>query len=83
LGLLHLAVSRGDIAAIEALAKAGADPNAETEDGETPLHVAASKGDATAIEILLKAGANSKAKNEDGQAPADLLEDPDLKELFV
>jgi ankyrin repeat protein len=56
---------------IEALIKAGADINAETRDGQTPLHYAAADDtDPGMLTILIKAGAevNAKAEN-DGRTP--------------
>lgn len=47
----------GDLAAIQRLAGAGADPNAPDASGASPLRLAASGGHAAAFEALLAAGA--------------------------
>ena len=49
--------------------QAGVDPNARTEDGETPLHLAAGIGDAEVMEVLLQAGADPNARDNDGRLP--------------
>ena len=55
---LHWAAERGDVALIEMLHYAGADPQAGTRIGQyTPLHVAARAGQAAAVAALVKAGA--------------------------
>ncbi len=48
---------------------AGADPNALTADGFTPLHGAASGGTVEAVTVLLAAGADLMARDSDGQTP--------------
>jgi len=53
---------------VELLLKAGADVNAITEDGWTPLMMA-SNGQKDVVELLLKAGADVNAITEDGWTP--------------
>ena len=43
---------------VRACLRAGADPDARTENGDTPLHAAAWKGDAAAIAVLRDRGAD-------------------------
>ncbi|MEY4093175.1 MAG: hypothetical protein RLZZ53_374, partial [Acidobacteriota bacterium] len=52
------AAERGDIAAVKALLKDGADANAAQGDGMSALHWAAERGDAALAEVLIVAGAN-------------------------
>ena len=53
-----------DISACLAL---GADPNAESETGWTPLHFAAANKDLAVIQALMAAGADPKARNYGGR----------------
>jgi ankyrin repeat protein len=55
------AARAGDVAAVKALLKSGADVNAPHGDGMTALHWAASNGDAAMTQMLLSAGANIRA----------------------
>ena len=63
---LHRSAERGDVAAVEALAAAGANLDAKDKHGWTALLVAASQGHAAAIEALLATGADIEAKIELG-----------------
>ena len=49
--------------------QAGADPNARSETGATPLFLAAIFGRAETVTLLLEAGANPNARDEDGNTP--------------
>ena len=55
------AAMRGDLAAVRALLRDGADVNASQGDGMTALHWAAERGDAEIATVLLHAGANTEA----------------------
>jgi uncharacterized protein len=55
------AARRGDVTAVRALLKQGADVNEASGDGMTALHWAAERGDADLVSMLLSAGANPKA----------------------
>jgi len=61
------AASRGDINAVRALLKQGADVNTPRADGMTALHWAAERGDAAMAEMLIYAGANVSAGTRIGQ----------------
>ncbi|MBR6412161.1 MAG: ankyrin repeat domain-containing protein [Alphaproteobacteria bacterium] len=63
---LMLAMSSKDPKVLEALIKAGADVNAKTEDGNTPIMGASS---AQFVKILKKAGAKVNEKNDMGWTP--------------
>eukprot|EP00522_Entomoneis_paludosa_P016575 CAMPEP_0172452406 /NCGR_PEP_ID=MMETSP1065-20121228/10080_1 /TAXON_ID=265537 /ORGANISM="Amphiprora paludosa, Strain CCMP125" /LENGTH=592 /DNA_ID=CAMNT_0013204459 /DNA_START=54 /DNA_END=1829 /DNA_ORIENTATION=+ len=58
---LHVAVKRGDIAAIKLLLEHGADTEAENTLGYTSLHTAAERGNPNVVSILLNEGSNVRA----------------------
>jgi ankyrin repeat protein len=61
-GTLHLAVRSGQLPAVLALIKAGADLNARNSDGQTPLHFSAWKDSGRIAEALIAAGAKVDVK---------------------
>jgi ankyrin repeat protein len=60
---------RGDETAVTDWLAKGANPNAASPTGETPLHWAAQRDDLKLAEQLVKAGAEAKATNRYGIAP--------------
>lgn len=64
--LLHAAAFRGDLAEIDQLIVAGADPSAADNKGFTPLHLAAQENQAGAARALLDAGAEVDRRNRWG-----------------
>ena len=64
------AAERGDVAAVKALMKEGADVNAAQGDGMSALHWAADRGNAELAELLIYAGANLSAQTRIGQYTA-------------
>ena len=67
---LHEAARRGDAAGIAELVAGGADPNARSKDGDTPLHLAARwMTDIDPITTLVELGANVGATDVDGMTP--------------
>jgi uncharacterized protein len=64
---LHWAVYNDDLALVDRLLAAGADPNVRNDYNSTPLGEAAVVGNAAVIKKLLKAGADVEAPNADGQ----------------
>lgn len=71
---LHFGVWASD-SVIRALIDAGADVNAQSLDGDTPLHEAVRRGAVGAAELLLKSGASRDIKNTIGRIPADDLDE--------
>ncbi|RWP40171.1 MAG: c-type cytochrome [Mesorhizobium sp.] len=54
--VLHIAVRSGCLDCVRALVEAGADVNAKTKDGKTPLHMAKFKGQREVADYLLSHG---------------------------
>ena len=77
---LHGAASTGTLSAVDALIKAGANPNIHGGDvGYTPLHWAAGRREANlaVVGALIKAGADPKARSKLGRTPLhDAVSDP-------
>jgi ankyrin repeat protein len=66
---LHWAAGyEGDVERTSLLLDAGANPNAATSDGYTPLMAAAQAGDAARVRLLLAAGANPNAVDVDNRS---------------
>ena len=64
---LHWATAnQNDLALLQVLLDAGADPNAQNAWGETPLHLAQSE---EAYDLLLRMGADPNIKNMAGYTP--------------
>jgi ankyrin repeat protein len=61
---LHRAAAEGDVAAIERLRDAGADPNGRDVDGRTALHIAALAGQHEAALTLVRRGTDPRAYDE-------------------
>jgi ankyrin repeat protein len=73
---LHSAVATDaaacDAAIVRLLLSAGADPNARSAAGNTPLHTTAFTGDRECAEMLLAHGARPAPRNREGKTPADI-----------
>jgi len=50
----------------------GADPNAKSQSGSTPLHTVAFTGDRASLDLLLEHGADRAIKNNDGKTAKDI-----------
>jgi len=57
---------------VQLLLDRGADVNAASDDGSTPLHKAAGAGRLREVLVLLQKGALARVKNRDGAMPIDL-----------
>jgi ankyrin repeat protein len=72
---LHWAAEHGHPGTIAVLLKHGADIDAQTAGGDTPLHFAARAPRATSnVNALLKAGANPALRNRRGETPVEAAE---------
>lgn len=82
---LHSAVAddRGSSAKeiVRTLVEAGADPNAQSASGGTPLHTAAFVGDVEITKLLLEAGGDPEAQDAKGQTPLDLAREKGHSEV--
>jgi ankyrin repeat protein len=65
-GWLLRATVRGDRSAVEGVLLAGVSPDAQDEDGDTPLLLAAAAGRSAIAELLLDAGADANLAGRDG-----------------
>jgi ankyrin repeat protein len=84
--LLHDAAAHGRAAVVQYLLQAGADPNARTSDGLTPLAMAATNGQAAVVLPLLEGHADINAADPNGWTPLDRAEKwhhPDVEQLLV
>lgn len=66
------AVKQGDVPAVRALIKSGADVRAPEGDGATALHWAAHRDSVDLVRLLLDAGARAEAANDLGVTPLHL-----------
>jgi hypothetical protein len=69
---IHLAVLKGDYDTLLNLINKGADVNARTPDGTTPLHYGCSFGQTRCVELLLDHSANINVQDDGGFTPLSL-----------
>ena len=74
--ILHLALSRVLVTALDALIEAGADVNGRNNKGESPLMLACTHLSEKNIQLLLNAGADAKLKNAQGRTALHYTTDP-------
>ena len=68
-GLLHVAARDGDLEQVRALIDAGADLDAQGDNGETPLNTAILEGHVLVASLLIDRGADIQARNKGGFTP--------------
>ncbi len=68
-GPLHEAARDGDLEQVRALIDAGADLDAQGDNGETPLNTAILKGHVLVATLLIDRGAGIQARNKGGFTP--------------
>ena len=71
---MHLAALSNSADVVTTLVDSGANIEAKTRSGHTPLHYAASQNTAEVVTILLDAGANIQARDLKGRTPYVLVE---------
>ena len=67
--VLHQAVRKGNLRAVQLAIAYGCDINRPNKAGDTPLHIGAEKGHLEIVQYLIGAGANPDTKNHLGQLP--------------
>ena len=72
---LHSAAAGHETRIVEALLKAGANPNLKQNGGWTPLHETAMSGNIEGTRLLLAHGADASLTNDTGRTPLDLAEE--------
>ena len=82
---LHSAVASEaravDIEIVRMLLDKGADPNAKSQSGSTPLHTVAFTGDRESLDVLMKHGADPAIKNNDGKTAAEIARERGHQEI--
>jgi len=69
---LHAAVAGGKLEIVEALLRAGANPNAQQQQGFRPIHEAGTKANRALADLLLSHGADPSLPNDTGSNAIDL-----------
>ena len=79
---LHKAAQKGDVKAVEALLKDGANMHATDKHGRTALTWAAGEGHAEVVTALLEAGADVAARDTMGRTALDYAQTPRIIRLI-
>jgi cytohesin len=76
------AARKGDLIKVQTALENGANPNAEDNDGWTPLHFVAQEGRVDAVKILLERGADPRIADNEGHTPLDYAHDSAIRSLL-
>ena len=68
---IHAATASRNMAIVQAVLDAGADPNARQQQGYLPLHEASESGNRAMAELLVSRGANPRLADDTGQSIID------------
>ena len=79
----HWAASKGHVAALEVLLRAGADVHARNNGDSTPLHCAALSNQLECAGVLLQHGADAALQDEFGDSPLSLAQRADGRDALV
>ena len=79
----HWAASKGHVAALEVLLRAGADVHARNNGDSTPLHCAALSNQLDCAGVLLQHGADAALQDEFGDSPLSLAQRADGRDALV
>ena len=79
----HWAASKGHVAALEVLLRAGADVHARNNGDSTPLHCAALSNQLDCASVLLRHGADARVQDEFGDSPLSLAQRANGRDALV
>ena len=80
---MHLAAVNGFVDIMRLLYSSGADPNAEDDDGNTPLHYSSQHGHIQGtIFLVIEANADPCLKNKVGYMPSDIAQNIEMRKFF-
>lgn len=80
--LLASAVIGKNAEIVDTLLRAGANPNIQAEDGQTPLHLAATYGESAIATMLLNSGAKVDARDTDQVTPLHMAATSEIATLL-
>ena len=69
---IHAAVASRNLEIVRAVLEAGADPNAQQQQGFRPIHEAGNNGHRELAELLMRYGADPSLKNDEGKTAISL-----------
>jgi len=78
---IHAATASGNLAVVRAVLEAGADANAQQQEGFRPVHEAATRGSRELAELLVSHGADPTLTNDAGKNSIDFAKEKGHTEL--